>query len=292
MAEVILESFPFDSMKVLNEQSGKMEGDRRYDARVFREYFRKFLSNGVYFGTYKNYGDKSMKVTLDGGMNIKVTKGCGVIEGADYELENDVVITLDRPATNTRIDRVVVRFDSTLSERNTSIDVKQGNGTTVAMLQRDNNIYEICLAEVTVKSTSNITESDIKDTRLDKNLCGVVSSLITIDGEKIIQNFKDYIDSVTENLVRKDQDSVIEGKITAKGGLEGDLKGDVDGNAKTATNANKANNADYATNAGSASSCTGNAATATSANSAKQCTRKQCYSNNSRNLYRKFCYSN
>ena len=37
MANVItLKSFPFDSMEVLNSQSGKMEPDRLYEAEIFR----------------------------------------------------------------------------------------------------------------------------------------------------------------------------------------------------------------------------------------------------------------
>lgn len=265
MADIELTSFPFDSMKVLNEESGQMEGDRKYDAKTFREYFKKFLSNGVYYGSYNDYGENGLKVVLDGGLNIKVMKGMGMIQGADYQLPNDQILTLERPVTGERVDRIVIRLDDTLATRKTLLSIKIGNGTIPAVLQRDENIYELCLAEVIVRSTTNLSEADIKDTRLDKDLCGIVNSLISVDGEEIYQQFKEYVDSVTENLVRKDQDSVIDGKIIAKGGIEGNLEGDVNGNAKTATNA------DYATNAGTASSCSGNAATATKADS---CTRK------------------
>lgn len=213
MADIELKSFPFDSMKVLNEQSGEMEDDRLYEAQIFRDYFRKFLSNGVYFGTYKNYGENSMKVSLDTGLTIKVAKGCGIIEGVDYENENDRLITLDRPASGNRVDRVVVQMNSSLDTRMTKLIIKQGTGTTPAELIRTDNVYEICLAEVTVKSTSNIADGDIVDKRLDTNLCGIVNSLISVDGEELYQQFQEYVDSVTENLVRKDQDSTIDGEI-------------------------------------------------------------------------------
>lgn len=266
MANIVtLKSFPFDSTKVLNEQSGQMEPDRLYEAEIFRKYFAKFLSNGVYFGQYKNYGENSMKVTANGGLNIRVSSGAGIIEGADYENENDKVFTLERPISGSRIDRVVVKLDKTLATRETQLYIKEGNGSTVAGLQRDDNIYEICLAEVTVKSSTNIEQSDIVDKRINKELCGIVTSLISIDGEEIYQKFKDYIQSIKENLMLKNEDNICTGKITVKGGLIGNLKGDVDGNAKTAT---KANSADTSSN------CTGNSATATVANSAKQCTRK------------------
>lgn len=217
---VTLESFPFDSMEILNEESGKMEDDRLYTAKVFREYFAMLVSNGVYFGHYKNLGENSMKVTLDNGLTIKVHKGCGVINGANYKIENNTLFVLERPANGERKDRVVVRIDDTLSVRETQLYIKEGKGTTPAELQRDENIYEICIAEVTVKSTSNLTEADIVDTRLNKELCGIVNSLISVDGEELYQKFQEYIDTVAENLVRKDKDNVIQGKIIVNGGIE------------------------------------------------------------------------
>lgn len=249
--EITLKSFPFDSMDVLNEESSQMEPDRLYEAQIFRQYFEKFLSTGVYFGSYNNYGDNSMKVTADGGLNIRVTKGAGNIKGADFENEEDKIISLERPVSGSRVDRVVVKFDNTLATRATQLYVKEGNGTTPASLQRDENIYEICLAEVTVKSTTNITAADVVDKRLNSDLCGVVSSLISIDGEELYERFQDYIDEITDNIMLKNKDNVCTGKITAKGGFVGNVKGSLDGNAKTS------------------SSCTGNAATATTARKCK-----------------------
>ena len=257
MANIItLKSFPFDSMEVLNSQSGKMEPDRLYEAEIFRKYFAKFLSNGVYFGNYKNYGENSMKVIADGGLIIKVSKGAGIIEGADYENEEEKLFTLERPTTGSRVDRVVVKLDRTLAIRETQLYVKQGNSTTPANLQRDDNIYEICLAEVTVKSTSNIETADIVDKRTNVTLCGIVNSLISVDGEELYKKFQQYIESIKSNLVLKNQDNTITGKLKVNGGIEGNVQGNVTGNCS-----------------GSSSSCTGNAATATTANSAKSCTR-------------------
>lgn len=243
MSAITLKSFPFDSMKILNEESGQMEDDRLYEAEVFRKYFAKFLSNGVYFGHYKNYGENGMKVSLDNGLAIKVNKGCGIINGVDYELENDTLLILERPASGERKDRVVIKVDDTLATRETQLYVKEGNGTTPANLQRDNNIYEICIAEITVKSTSNITTTDIVDKRLDKNLCGIVNSLISVDGKELYEQFQEYIDTVTENLVRKDQENVaIEGIFkdsiggTSKNNFSDEYKQKLDG---IATGANK-----------------------------------------------------
>ena len=162
--EITLKSFPFDSMNVLNTESSQMEPDRLYAAEIFRKYFAKFLSNGVYFGNYKNYGENSMKVTADGGLNIRVAKGAGLIEGADFENEQERVFTLERPVSGNRVDRVVVKFDTTLAVRETQIYVKSGTGETPALLQRDENIYEICLAEVTVKANDGTPNFNVAAT--------------------------------------------------------------------------------------------------------------------------------
>lgn len=207
--EITLKSFPFDSMEILNSETEQMEPDRLYEAEIFRKYFAKFLSNGVYFGHYKNYGESSMKVTANGGLNIKVAKGAGIIEGADYENESERIFTLERPASGNRVDRVVIKLDKTLAVRETQLYIKKGTGTTAPTLQRDDNIYEICLAEITVKSTTNITADDVVDKRLDSTLCGLVNSLISVDGEELYQNFQTYINSVINELVRKDEDNIV-----------------------------------------------------------------------------------
>lgn len=256
---VTLKSFPFDSMNVLNAESNQMEPDRLYEAEIFRKYFAKFLSSGVYFGHYKNYGDNSMKVTADGGLNIRIAKGAGIIEGADFENEETRVITIERPASGNRVDRVIVKLDKTLATRETQLYIKKGTGTTPANLQRDENIYEICLAEVTVKSSSNITQTDIVDKRLNKDLCGIVTSLISIDGEELYQQFQQYIEGIKSNLVLKNQNSTITGKIIVNGGVEANVKGNVTGNCS-----------------GSSSSCTGNARNSYKAKNSKKYKITRC----------------
>ena len=60
MNGIELKSFPFNSIL----------DDREYEAEVFRNYFGKFLTTGVYFGLYNNYGDYSMKVVPDTGLKV------------------------------------------------------------------------------------------------------------------------------------------------------------------------------------------------------------------------------
>lgn len=210
MADIELTSFPFDSMDVLNSQSGQMEPDRLYNAEVFRKYFSKFLSNGVYYGHYKNYGENSMKVQVSSSMSIVVKAGAGIIEGADFENESDQIISLERPEIGQRVDRIVVRLNKSLNTRKTLLIVKQGDGTTPSELVRNDNIYEICIAEVTVDSLANLSSESIVDKRTDTTLCGIVNSLISVDGEELYEQFQEYIETVKSNLISKDDIYIFE----------------------------------------------------------------------------------
>lgn len=179
MNEVELESFPFDSII----------DDREYEASIFRNYFGKFLSTGVYFGKYNNYGEYSMKVVTDTGLNVKVTKGCGLIKGADYNLKEDTVLSINMPIGANRKDMIVVRLDDKLDKRNTKLYVKEGTSTDFATLERTTDVYEICLAKIVVGDrVLEVTIDDITDTRRDADLCGIVTSLIDIDIQDVLDD--------------------------------------------------------------------------------------------------------
>lgn len=181
MNEIELESFPFNSIV----------DDREYEAEIFRNYFGKFLTTGVYFGLYNDYGDYSMKVVTDTGLNVKVKKGCGLIKGTDFNLKNDTTLSLEMPIGNDRNDMIVVRFDDTLEERKTKLYVKQGTSTDFPTLERTVDVYEICLAKIVVQDRSlSITVNDITDTRRDSDLCGIVTSLIDIDIQDVLDDIE------------------------------------------------------------------------------------------------------
>lgn len=191
MNEVELESFPFDSII----------DDREYEASIFRNYFGKFLSTGVYFGLYNNYGDYSMKVVADTGLNVKVTKGCGLIKGADYNLKNDTVLSINMPIGASRKDMVVVRLDDKLEVRKTKLYVKEGTATDFATLERTTDVYEICLAKIVVGDrVLEVTVDDITDTRRDAELCGIVTSLIDIDIQDVLDDITAKKDKFFEDL--------------------------------------------------------------------------------------------
>lgn len=153
-----------------------INGDRKMKAEDFREYFIPFLSNGI----YSNPSTK-LQVVSNSGMSIIVKEGKAFINGALYINTDDLVLTLDHAdAVLDRIDRIVLRMDTV--ERNIKCIVKKGqfaSNPIAPNLQRDADAHELCIAEILVsKGNIDILQSMITDTRLNTEMCGIVTGLI------------------------------------------------------------------------------------------------------------------
>lgn len=103
-----------------------------------------------------------------------------------------------------RIDRVVIKYDVVANE--SSIYIKKGTPNTSPIpptLTRDTNIaYELGIADIYIgKGSTIVSSADIKDTRLDESLCGLVSDGITkITTEGLYNQFNDWFNNVKEEL--------------------------------------------------------------------------------------------
>ncbi len=77
-----------------------------------------------------------------------------------------------------RIDRVVLRLDTSLQTRRIAIATLAGEPAAVPVapeLTRSGNIYELSLAQVRIgANVLSISAADITDERGDAELCGVV----------------------------------------------------------------------------------------------------------------------
>lgn len=176
-----------------------VNGDRRYKAEDFREYFASFIGNGVFPNPSSN-----LQVVDNNNMTITVKKGKGWINGAIYINTDDLVINID-PADGilNRIDRVVLRFDTL--NRNIKLAVKKCtfNSSPVATeLQRDADAYELGLADIYIRAGAiSITQSSITDLRLDKNLCGIVKGTIEeIDTTTLLAQLSTWKDEEISNF--------------------------------------------------------------------------------------------
>lgn len=176
-----------------------VNGDRRYKAEDFREYFASFIGNGVFPNPSSN-----LQVVDNNNMTITVKKGKGWINGAIYINTDDLVINID-PADGilNRIDRVVLRFDTL--NRNIKLAVKKGtfnNSPVATELQRDADAYELALADIYIRAGAiSITQSSITDLRLDKNLCGIVKGTIEeIDTTTLLAQLNAWKDEEISNF--------------------------------------------------------------------------------------------
>lgn len=150
--------------------------DREYNAEDVTSYLDGLVGNGV-FPTPST----SLQVRASSGMNIIVGAGSGWIHG--HKLVNTADLTLTIEASDVvlnRIDSVIFYVDHTAREM--GIEVKEGTlgaTPTAPALQRDDERWEMCLAQIYVaKQAAAITAAAITDTRANSSLCGIVQGLI------------------------------------------------------------------------------------------------------------------
>ena len=176
--------------------------DRIYQADNFAEYFRLLLTDGI-----KN-GGTNLKVTAPGtGMTVRVNYGEALIQGYAYWLTNDgagiKTLAIGAAASQPRIDRVVLRLDRSLSARQVSLVIKPGSPASNPIppaLTRTNNIYELSLARIRVNAgVSKIEASNITDERFNASVCGLINSLITLDGS----DFQAQAEAIIEQLANQ-----------------------------------------------------------------------------------------
>ncbi|HBG1007142.1 hypothetical protein KWU03_09200 [Clostridioides difficile] len=176
-----------------------INGDRRYKAEDFREYFASFIGNGVFPNPSSN-----LQVVDNNNMTITVKKGKGWINGAIYINTDDLIINIDAAdGILNRIDRVVLRFDTL--NRNIKLAIKKGtfNSSPAATeLQRDADAYELGLADIYIRAGAiSITQSSITDLRLDKNLCGIVKGTVEeIDTTTLLAQLNAWKDEERNNF--------------------------------------------------------------------------------------------
>lgn len=170
---------------------GSVNHDKRYKSNDFRAYYALFIGNGVF---YRN--SSALKVVEGGGMTVMLSIGNAFIEGVGYRNTSALAIKLDMAdGVLSRIDRIVIRND--YKKRDTYAAVLKGAYSAqpqAPALTRNADAYEIAVADVLVaKGVVSITQADITDTRLNKDLCGIVTALIEqADTTGIFEQFEAY----------------------------------------------------------------------------------------------------
>ncbi len=183
------------------------EGDRRYKAEDWANYFSSFISNGV-----MPLPSSGLQVVTGENMTVRLREGKAWINGYFYNNTDYLNLTLDfADGVLNRIDRIVIRWD--LTARSILAKVKKGvpSAQPVApTLQRDADVFEIAVADVLVnKGATAITQGNITDQRLNGNLCGISAGIIqqidTTEFNAQLQAwFKEYMD-----LSKKEFDNLV-----------------------------------------------------------------------------------
>lgn len=161
-----------------------VNGDRKYKAEEWAEYFSSFIGNGVFPSPATN-----LMVQASSNMILTVKAGKAWINGYFFYNTTDTNIQLDTAdGVLKRIDRIVIRWS--LKNRNIIIEVKKGDyaSTPVAPdLQRDADIYELAIADVLVNNgVIEIVQSNITDQRYNTPICGIVTQAVqTIDTSQL-----------------------------------------------------------------------------------------------------------
>jgi hypothetical protein len=164
------------------------DGDRKYNAADWANYFKPLFVSGVFNG--------DLFVSAGTGMQVVVATGYAWLEGYGYNNTEDLVIDLEVASGNlNRYDAIKVKLD--LSARTiTAYADKGGNAAapTQPTNERSDTVFEITLAEIYIAAgTTQITQSMITDTRMISSKCGwVTGSVDQIDFTKVDAQFKQF----------------------------------------------------------------------------------------------------
>lgn len=172
--------------------------DRQYNADDYCDNLAVIISDGVLRSV-----NNDLLVTANG-LNLTVNAGRAWIKGHYYHNGTAYSLPAVTPPTGgSRIDRVILRLDKTITVRSITIQYLQGEAATSPVapaLTRTDTIYDLCLAEITVNA--NAVSVAVADKRGDSSVCGWVYS-VTGDNsffETFDEEFEDWFENVRNTL--------------------------------------------------------------------------------------------
>lgn len=172
-----------------------VNGDRKYKASDFAEFFNSLLTNGVFPTPSTN-----LQVLSNGDMTITIKAGKAWINGYVYINDCDLILPISvADGVLNRIDTIVLRMDTV--ERNITARVKKGafaSSPVAPSLQRDADAYELSIGYISIGAgTIHIVQANITDLRLDATKCGIVNSLIQADTTAIFNQYQSWFNTKT-----------------------------------------------------------------------------------------------
>lgn len=176
-------------------------GDRLYNADSMEEWLKPFFVTGVFNG--------HLQVTSSGGMNVSVATGYCNVEGKVRYFDNATNFKLDAASgTYNRVDTIVIERND--GDRMISLKVIKGgsDGQPIAPV-RESGVYQLVIAQIAVgRGVTEITQSDITDTRTDSILCGyVVSTVDEINFDEVVSQFTTWFNEYKQKIIHDFDDA-------------------------------------------------------------------------------------
>lgn len=174
------------------------EYDRKYSANDYCDNLAVIIGNGVLRSTADD-----LKVTMQG-LTPKVNAGRAWINGHYYyNTAQKTLSAITAPTGGGRYDRIVLRLNLNLNERNISVVYVEGvasNNPVKPALTRTGNIYDLCLADLYIAAGSNTAA--VYDKRSDADVCGWVYSVVGDESffKSLDNSFEEWFEGVRDNL--------------------------------------------------------------------------------------------
>lgn len=169
--------FPMDSVVTQDSESGVLSFDRAINSEIYRYFLNSLFTTGVQADPEDTY--EYLKVKPSEGMYVTINPGFALVNGLMFREDELRTISIPAASSQDRIDTIVVRSNTSSSQRTCDFYVVVGTPSASPSrppLTRAGSIYEIGLADILVPAyTTAISESFITDTRYDSTRAGSVS---------------------------------------------------------------------------------------------------------------------
>lgn len=162
------------------------EGDvREYGELEFNRYFDSIYRSGV---SVDDSGSMTLKVTGGTGA-VSVAPGFAIVLGYYFYNPTARSLTVSAPASNSRIDRVVVRLDKAAKTVNLALRAgTEAASPSPPSLQRSGDIYELSLAQVRVTTAGGAIT--VTDERPMEAVCGAIRPKNLTEYQDMIDTFQ------------------------------------------------------------------------------------------------------
>lgn len=182
------------------------EPDRTYNADDVNDFLEGLVSSQGIYATIST----ACQVVAGTGLQVIVKEGKGIVDNHWFKIESDIALDLETAdVILDRIDNIIVRHSST--DRNVKVMVLTGTPASTPeppTIQRTTNEFDIVLAQVLVKKNSTqITTSNITDTRSYNSICGWITGLINqIDTTTLFNQYEAaQIDFINEKTTQYEE---------------------------------------------------------------------------------------